>query len=121
MSISDIHYQQRNLPFFTPTPAHNHTETSKEAAVSIEDKLGPMCRVVRSALADAPDGLTCEEVEVKTGLKHQTASARLKQLQDAGYAEWRPDKNGNHRKRPNSSGRNAKVYFFSYATPTRTH
>ena len=107
--------------YFHSVPFVRSSETSKEAAVSIEDKLGPMCRVVRSALADAPDGLTCEEVEVKTGLKHQTASARLKQLQDAGYAEWRSDKNGNHRKRPNSSGRNAKVYFFSYATSARTH
>ena len=104
--------------YFHHVPFVRGSETSEAAAVSIEEKLGPMCRLVRSALADARDGLTCEEVEEKTGLKHQTASARLKQLQDAGYAEWRKDEHGNHRKRPNTSGRNAKVYFFSYATST---
>jgi len=107
--------------YFNSVPFVRNSETSKEAAAFLEDKLGPMCRVVRSALADSSDGLTCEELETKTGLKHQTASARLKQLQDAGYAEWRTDKNGNHRKRQNTSGRNAKVYFFTHRTPARTY
>ena len=107
--------------YFQSVPFVRGSETSQAAAESIEDKLGPMCRMVRSALANAPDGLTCEEVELKTGLKHQTASARLKQLQDAGYAEWRQDEKGEHRKRRNGSGRNAKVYFFSHATPARTY
>jgi hypothetical protein len=49
------------------------------------------------------EGATCDEVEVALGLRHQTASARMRELVMLGMAT----KTG--RRRPTRSGRNAAV------------
>ncbi len=39
-----------------------------------------MCKQVLEAVRSCPSGLTCEQVEQLLGMKHQTASARLRDL-----------------------------------------
>ncbi len=51
----------------------------------IEAKLGDAAvKVLRAIVAPANYGAICEEVERKTGLPHQTASARINELMKAG-------------------------------------
>ena len=110
--------QQLNLIYEPRAPFIRDSETSKDAAESIKKDLSSMCRRVKDTVNDSIDGLTCEEVEQHTGLKHQTASARLKDLRDMGFVEWRQDKEGKDRKRKTTSGRWAKIYFSKLATST---
>jgi Fic family protein len=58
---------------------------------------------IRNVISESRDGLTCDEVEVLTGLKHQTASARIRELALLGVIQ----ENG---KRPTRSGRNAVIW-----------
>ena len=50
-------------------------------------------------LAQYPEGLTCDEVEVDTGMSHQSASATIKKLRDEKIVkrtgERRPTRTGN--------------------------
>jgi len=41
-------------------------------------------RIVSALRRNRRRGLTCEEIEIKLGMKHQTASARLTDLKRAG-------------------------------------
>ena len=102
-----------DLPLFLPMPQYVATsDTSYDAAKSIRADLSALRRRVLSAVQAAPDGITCEQLEAITGLKHQTASARLKELQDRGQVDWKIDpRTGKHRRAVNASGRTAKLYF----------
>ena len=102
-----------DLPLFLPMPHYVATsDTSYDAAKSIRADLSALRRRVLSAVQAAPDGITCEQLEAITGLKHQTASARLKELQDRGQVDWKIDpRTGKHRRAVNASGRTAKLYF----------
>ena len=102
-----------DLPLFLPMPHYVATsDTSYDAAKSIRADLSALRRRVLSAVQAAPDGITCEQLEALTGLKHQTASARLKELQDRGQVDWKIDpRTGKHRRAVNASGRTAKLYF----------
>ena len=114
-----LSYLQTPLIFEPSAPFVRDSETSKDAAESVRKELGAMCRQVRSAIADSTNGLTCCEVEELLDMKHQTASARLRDLQKAGFVEWKTDpKTGKHFKRKTSSGRYGKVYFFNHNTST---
>ncbi len=101
--------------FNQPRAPHNRTETSEAAAKSFTTKeLNGMCTQVLFAVMKSPDGLTCEQVEDVTGLKHQTVSARLRDLitVEPPYVEFRPDPfTGKEKRRANESGRTAKVYY----------
>jgi len=55
-------------------------------------------------LASGETGVTCDEVEVIADLRHQTASARLKELKDKGLVE------DSGRRRKTRSGRGAAVH-----------
>ncbi len=103
--------------FNTPTAPHCGTETSRDAAESIKPHVNAMAAKVLHCIAGMPGGLTCEQVEQITGLKHQTASARIRDL-----ATCEPplivvgvDQEGNVIRRPTSSGRTARVYFSAEA------
>jgi len=104
-----------DLPLFnTPTPAHNGTETSRDAADSIKPHLNAMCLQVLRVVQQAADGRTCDEVEAITGMKHQTCSARLNDLANCqpplvAFDLNTPD--GKPRSRPTRSGRPARIYF----------
>jgi hypothetical protein len=91
---------------------HNNTETSQEAAESIQDLLGGLRKTVHQVLKDCPLGLTCDEIEQRLDLRHQTASARLNELQRLGLAIVHIDpKTNKPLTRPTRSGRNARIYF----------
>ena len=73
--------ETNDLPLFNyPVAPSNKTETSKDAAESIKDKINGMCLEVLRCVRNYEEGLTCDEVEQILGMKHQTASARLNDL-----------------------------------------
>ncbi len=69
---------QPDLPGMPPYAAGS--DTSKEAAESMVPNAGTLRRKVLELIASSKDGLTCDEIEVRTGLAHQTASARVWEL-----------------------------------------
>lgn len=82
-----------------------HSDTSKEAAASIEGQLGRLEQLVFNAVEMAGIyGATCDEIETQLNLSHQTASARIRALAKLG----RIADSGNRRK--TRSGRNAVVW-----------
>lgn len=69
------------------------------------DDLGPVARQVYDCVLSAGDnGFTCDEVEAQTKLRHQTVSARLRELVDGGLLRERAVR------RATSSGRKAAPY-----------
>lgn len=93
------------LDIFAP---QGQTETSREAAASI-DPQGDALRVLRLVI-ETP-GLTCDGIEEKTGLRHQTASARVNGLRNAGYIVTRLDADGKPLTAPTRSGRKAQRWY----------
>jgi predicted transcriptional regulator len=78
-------------------------DTSFQARLSIEPILSQLEAIVLKALRDN-NGLTCDELERITRLKHQTASARLRELVVRGLVY------DTGVKRKTSSGRAACVW-----------
>ena len=59
----------------------NGDDTSRDAAESIRPFSAAMKERVRRHIAVCDGhGATCDEIEVRLGLRHQTASARIKDL-----------------------------------------
>jgi predicted transcriptional regulator len=81
------------------------SDTSEDAADSLDDRtLGRLRRLVLGHVSGNPNGATCDEIEVALELRHQTASARLRELQLRGWVET------SNEKRLTRSGRMAHVY-----------
>jgi hypothetical protein len=95
-------------PFTAP---HNGTDTSAAAALAIQPFLSGLRLRIYRALELAEDGFTCEQLEHLLGIKHQTASARLRELHDRGYVTLRVDRSGTILKRRTTSGCLARIYF----------
>lgn len=73
-------------------PPHvEDSDTSCAAAKSVENNATALRGKIYRTLLQHPEGLTCHEVEAMTGLRHQTASARIRelylkgQIRDSGY------------------------------------
>lgn len=99
---------------FPPDPPHNGTDTSKAAAERIKPHVGGMRLRILRALELAEDGFNCDELEVLTGIKHQTCSARLNDLNtkfNPPLAVYRILEDGSTYKRPTRSGSPARVYY----------
>tara|TARA_R100000742_G_C4264086_1_gene81967 strand:- start:635 stop:976 length:342 start_codon:yes stop_codon:yes gene_type:complete len=112
MPISDIHYQQRPLPFFTPTPAHNHTETSKDAAVAIAPKVSALQQRVLDTVKTSEDGLTRDQLANLCNLPTATICARANELVKLGKLKSKVDpKTGKKFTRPTRTGKNAEILF----------
>lgn len=93
-------------------PAFVHgSDTSKAAADSIEPHAPTLRDRILDAIRVAADGLTCDEVEVLLDLRHQTASARLRELVRLGAVV------DSGRRRPTRTGRNATVLVHVSACP----
>jgi hypothetical protein len=101
---------------------HNGTDTSRAAAEMLAPDVERIRDLVYAAIRDAgKDGVTCEEVEGITGLKHQTASARICDLQGrekGGKALPRRIADSGMR-RNTSGGRPAKVWVTLQYDPMR--
>ena len=62
--------ETNDLPLFNyPVAPSNKTETSKDAAESIKDKINGMCLEVLRCVRSHEEGLTCDQVEEILGMK----------------------------------------------------
>jgi predicted transcriptional regulator len=87
----------------TTIAPHNGTETSRDAALSIQEACGRLERIVVDTIK-GHGGLMCDTVEEVTGLSHQCASARINALVKRGVL-----KDSGHKSRTRS-GRKAIVW-----------
>jgi DNA-binding MarR family transcriptional regulator len=102
------------LPLFADPPSAK-VDTSREAAQDISLVVTGMRLRVLVAVVEAPNGLTCEEVEAALGMKHQTAAARLWELEGKNRRQPLPKLvEMTEQRRLNDSGSSARVYV---ATP----
>lgn len=91
--------------FDRPAPYARHSDTSKAAAKSIEPTSGTMRAIVLAFIRGrGASGATCEEIEINMGMKHQTASARVRELAQAGLIR------DSGERRNTSSGRPATMW-----------
>lgn len=86
-----------------PAPSVRSSPTSVAAARSMDAHLTHLQGKVLHAIAHAPCGMTCDEVELYTDLSHQTASARVNELARRGQIQAAGT-------RPTRSGRKATVW-----------
>jgi hypothetical protein len=62
------------------------SDTSRQAASSIEPDARTLRGIVLAFVRGRSDnGATCDEVEIELGLRHQTASARIRELVQAKF------------------------------------
>jgi predicted transcriptional regulator len=81
-------------------------DTSVEAAEEIDASAPQLRARVRFHIYQAQlNGHTCDEIEELLSMRHQTASARIRELELMGSIIK------TERKRPTRSGRNARVYI----------
>jgi len=96
---------QLKLPFGGMPPYEKTSVTSKQAADSVSTSACNMRTKVYNLVELAHEhGMTCDEVEEHTGMRHQSCSARIRELVLLG----RLVDTGTSRK--TRSGRNARVY-----------
>jgi len=86
-----------------PTLFNRGSDTSEEAAESIAKDTQRLRRLVYEEIRES-GGLSCDEIEERLGMKHQTCSARVHDL----HALGRIRDSGMRRK--TRSGRNAIVW-----------
>ncbi|NNG46551.1 MAG: hypothetical protein HKM86_05470 [Deltaproteobacteria bacterium] len=86
-------------------PPRVDEDTSGAAADSMLPVVNALQGKVLAFVSSCPSGATCDEVEVGLGLRHQTASARLRELYLLGRL-YQTDA-----KRRTRSGRKARVYW----------
>lgn len=61
-------------------PFVDGSDTSESAADAIESAASALRSKIHHLIKKYPNGLTCHEVEVEMNLRHQTASARIREL-----------------------------------------
>lgn len=93
------------------TPFIASSDTSEAAAKSVATT-GPTLRetVLAFVSLQAGHGATCDDVERCLGMRHQTASARVRELAKAGAIV------DSGKRRPTRSGRKAAVYVVKVPT-----
>lgn len=95
---------------------HNSTGTSKVASASIQAVLTSMqSKVLRFVASRGAEGSTCDEAEEALGMKHQTCSARIRELTLTERlllieVRKKPDGSPVYLTRKTRSGRPARVY-----------
>ena len=97
------------MPYRDGIAPHQPTATSAEAAAALENGVRLRAAVL-DALRAHPVGLTDEELEDRLGLRHQTVSARRRELVLLGLAGHARDAAGARVRRMNGSGRSAWVW-----------
>jgi hypothetical protein len=94
-------------PTYPATPGFvRGSDTSEAAASSLDPNVLTelRLRVYQFALKQEPRGVICDEVETALGMAHQTASARIRELELSGWLVKTEDK------RLTRSGRSARIY-----------
>ncbi|MCK1671065.1 hypothetical protein [Bradyrhizobium sp. 150] len=82
------------------------SDTSEAAAASMDRSAGTLRAMIwKRAFEAGQSGVTCDEIEVHFDMRHQTASARIRELDLSG------DLIKTERKRQTRSGRLALVYI----------
>jgi hypothetical protein len=85
-------------------PGHVRGDTSTAAAKSVEISATALRKKVLDYVSSQYDGVTCDEVEAKLVMRHQTCSARIRELVMFGQLI------DTGRRRQTRSGRSARVY-----------
>jgi len=80
------------------------SDTSKEAALMVEPSAESMRGKILEWITSRVHGATCDEAEVFTGWRHQTVSARTRELVLGGFIYDTGDR------RATRSGASARVY-----------
>jgi hypothetical protein len=80
------------------------SDTSQEAAASMDLFAAPCRASVYQFVRAAPEGATCDEVEAALRMRHQNVSARLRELVLGGAIR------DSGERRPTRSGRRARIY-----------
>lgn len=76
----DLFDKLRPDPYGGRAPSVN-TDTSRDAAASIQAVLGPLqLRVLRYIASCGKTGTTCDAAEAALSMRHQTCSARIREL-----------------------------------------
>lgn len=70
-----------NYDLYGGTPPHEDVDTSREAAESIRPTVSTLREKVFEQIKKTPNGATCEQIELALGMKHQTVSARIRELE----------------------------------------
>lgn len=86
-----------------------YRETSRLAWESVAAELSEIDRRIFEIIAR--HGATCDEIEVMTGFKHQTAAAQIRHMTEAGLLR------AGEEKRPTRSGRKAIVWILAPRAP----
>ena len=94
--------EEEHYPLF---PGHaKGSPTSKKAAESISGKAAASMRTEILSFISSSGGATDDEVESALSMRHQTASARRRELVLLGLVK------DSRKRRPTRSGRNATVW-----------
>ena len=90
---------------------HESPATSVSAAHQIEPVSGRLRIIVYDAIvASGSHGRICDELEEELQMKHQTCSARMRELAQQGHITNKLDAAGKEMKRNTRSGRGAFVF-----------
>jgi predicted ArsR family transcriptional regulator len=92
-----------DTPLLDWVPYVRGSDTSRDAAESMRPHVSEIEQDILHFLKIHQDA-TCDQIEDYMGIKHQTASARLKGLADKGLIR------DSGARRPTRSGRAARVY-----------
>ena len=72
--------EQMDLLAYNGEPPHVDVDTSIAAAHSMREAADSIRKRVFERISETKYGMTCDEIEVALDLRHQTASARLREL-----------------------------------------
>lgn len=103
MSAIQDGWDQMNL-FGGRPPFVRGSDTSEAAADSVAGETGSKRREILGLIREAPNGMTDDEAEERTGWRHQTVSARRRELVLLGLVV------DSGRRRKTRSGRAATVW-----------
>tara|TARA_R100000458_G_scaffold24230_1_gene21810 strand:- start:5 stop:337 length:333 start_codon:yes stop_codon:yes gene_type:complete len=104
------------ISLFDQTAPHNRTETSIEAAIEIQEHIGPLQELVLNAINKSSNGMTRDELSVELEIPTATICGRCNELVKMGKIS--PMFKLNKKiKRATKSGRSAEVLFSCVNTP----
>ena len=96
---------------YPDVPGHAGIDTSIAASRSMEESAGTLRKMIRDFIKETGNrGATCDEAEVRFNMRHQTASARIRELIIAGEIIDTGDR------RATRSKRGARIYVIRQET-----